>query len=133
MTYGYILGIENESVKEKLNSEQFRLSEIIMDKRFELDLSIDEMAEIIKETPEEYLNLEYGEVNISIEKFRKAIKAINLYELQQRPFSVSESNDPSSFSFSRTQEVEISWEQKFESSDKYEHKGELGVWLLQAA
>ena len=82
MKYEYSLGIENESVKGKLNSEQFRLSEIIMDKRFELDLSIDEMAEIIKETLEEYLNLEYGEVNIPIEKFRKAIKAINLYELR---------------------------------------------------
>ena len=80
MKYNYILGTHNSEVVNKMQTEQFELSEILMDKRFELSLEFEEIAEIAGFSPQEYIELEYGESNIPIESYRQAIRNIDSYK-----------------------------------------------------
>ena len=79
--YKYTLGIENPAVKEKFTTEQFKLSEKLMDKRYELGLNLREMSAITGETPVGYMRLEYGDVDIPIKYYKKALNNLYLYEL----------------------------------------------------
>ena len=79
--YKYVLGMGNPSIREKTKTEQFELSEKLMDKRYELGLSLREMSSITGETPVGYMRLEYGDVDIPIKYYKKALNNLYLYEL----------------------------------------------------
>ena len=79
--YKYALGIENPVIKEKLTTEQFKISEKLMEKRYELGLSLREMSAITGETPVGYMRLEYGDIDIPIKYYKKALNNLYLYEL----------------------------------------------------
>lgn len=81
MKYNYILGTHNSDVQKKMQTEQFALSEILLDKRFGLSLDFEKIAEIAGFSPQEYIDLEYGEPTIPIESYRQAIEKIDEYEI----------------------------------------------------
>lgn len=82
MSHKYVLGIENDSVKTKMKTEQFKLSEILLDKKFYLGATIEEMAIISGCSTSDYMDLEYGETDIPIESYKLAIKNIKSYEME---------------------------------------------------
>ncbi len=84
MEYNYVLGTQNKKVAAKMQSEQFKISEVLLDKRFELGLNVKELSEIVGITPKEYVDLEYGEPTIDIENYLKAIKSIEMYEKKSK-------------------------------------------------
>ncbi len=84
MEYNYVLGTQNKKVAAKMQSEQFKISEVLLDKRFELGLNVKELSEIVGITPKEYVDLEYGEPTIDIENYLKAIKSIEIYEKKSK-------------------------------------------------
>lgn len=84
MEYNYVLGTHNKKVAAKMQSEQFKLSEVLLDKRFELGLNVNEISEIVGLTPQEYVDLEYGEPTIDIENYLNAIKNIEMYEKKSK-------------------------------------------------
>lgn len=67
-------------IKEKLSSEQFKLSEILLDKRYELNLSFAKISEIVGLSKDEYIKYEYGNTDIPVEDYYRAIKRIETYE-----------------------------------------------------
>lgn len=82
-----------------MQTEQFELSEILMDKRFELSLEFEEIAEIAGFSPQEYIELEYGESNIPIESYRQAIRNIDSYKTN-RLLNIDISKKQNRFQFS---------------------------------
>lgn len=67
-------------IKEKISSEQFKLSEILLDKRYELNLSFAKISNIVGLTEDEYIKYEYGNTQIPVEDYHKAIAKIEEYE-----------------------------------------------------
>lgn len=84
MEYSYVLGTQNKKVAAKMQSEQFKLSEVLLDKRFELGLNVKELSEIVGLSLQEYVDLEYGEPTIDIENYLNAIKNIEMYEKKSK-------------------------------------------------
>lgn len=76
MTYKYSLGVGNTGVKEKMATPQFELSEKLLDKRYELNLTIEQLAQITQETSENYLKMEYASSDIPVERYNEALKII---------------------------------------------------------
>ena len=72
----YFFSQEDERLKKKTETEAFKFSEEILDIIYKLDLSFEEAAELLKITPEEYINYLYGEENISNEEYQEAIKEL---------------------------------------------------------
>lgn len=84
MTYNYVLGVKNKSVKTKMSTKQFELSEVILDKRFELNLEYEEIIKIVDMTLNEYINLEFGDSDISLDKYEDALQKIYEYEIKEK-------------------------------------------------
>lgn len=76
MAYKYSLGIGNSNIKEKMATPQFELSEKLLDKRYELDLTIEQLAQITQETIENYVKMEYASSDIPVERYSEALKKI---------------------------------------------------------
>ena len=71
----------SSKLKSKLSSEQFKLSETLLDKRYELNLSFTEISKIVGVNEDEYIKYEYGNTDIPVECYQKAIKRIEEYEV----------------------------------------------------
>lgn len=71
---------DNPRIKEKIESEQFNLSNTLINKRIELGLEFPKIAKIAGFTNNEYIKLEYGDIDVPIKDFNKAIKNINSWE-----------------------------------------------------
>lgn len=78
--YRYKLGVENKYVENKLNSGQFKYSEIILDKRLGLGLSVEKMAQALNLSVNEYATLEFCDVNTPIENYESALIRIKEVE-----------------------------------------------------
>ena len=62
---------DNEYIQKKIKTKQFELSERILDIRYELGLNFHEMTELLNMKPEEYIDFEYGNTNISVDDYLK--------------------------------------------------------------
>lgn len=67
---------ENEQIRNILDSEQFPYSEKIMEYRIGSELDFEDFAKKINLTPEQYLDYEYCDLNIPVEKYKELIKKI---------------------------------------------------------
>ena len=67
----------NPKINAILNSEQFPYSEQIMEFRIKNELDIKQISNLLKITPEEYLDYEYCNLNIPTEKYISTLKKLN--------------------------------------------------------
>lgn len=66
----------NEKINNILDSEQFPYSEKIMEYRIASELDFFDFAKKLNLTPEQYLDYEYCDLNIPVEKYKELIKKI---------------------------------------------------------
>ena len=71
----------NPEINEKLESEQFKNSEQIMDMRIKLELTPNEIAKFLNITPEQYIDYEYCELNIPVKKYKEMLTNLSLFSL----------------------------------------------------
>ena len=83
MTFDYTFGLDLPELKRIISTEQFKLSEELMDLRFELSFSEQEMAQIIDIPLQEYLQMEFAMEDIPIEKYRTALEKARKYIIQK--------------------------------------------------
>ena len=76
----YFFSQEDERLKRKTETEAFKHFEEILDLIYKLDLSFEEASELLKITPEEYIDYLYGEENISKEEYQEAMKELKAYK-----------------------------------------------------
>lgn len=67
----------NPKINTILNSEQFPYSEQIMEFRIKNELDIKQISNLLKITPEEYLDYEYCDLNIPTEKYINTLEKLN--------------------------------------------------------
>lgn len=72
MTFDYTFGLDLPVLKKMISTEQFVISEQLMDLRYELSISEREMAEIVGKSLQDYLLLEYAMESIPVEEYEKA-------------------------------------------------------------
>ena len=69
----------NPKINEKLESEQFKYSEQIMHMRIILALTPNKIAQHLNITPEQYIDYEYCELNIPIDKYKEMLTNLSLF------------------------------------------------------
>lgn len=67
----------NPKINAILNSEQFPYSESIMEFRIKNELDIKQISNLLKITPEEYLDYEYCNLNIPTEMYINILEKLN--------------------------------------------------------
>ena len=67
----------NPKINTILNSEQLPYSEQIMEFRIKNELDIKQISNILKITPEEYLDYEYCNLSIPTEKYISTLEKLN--------------------------------------------------------
>lgn len=65
--------------EELINSEHFAYAEKLIQMRISLELSFQEVAEIVEYSPEEYISFEYGEQSIDLEEYENALEKLKIY------------------------------------------------------
>lgn len=70
----------NTEINEKLESEQFKYSEQIMDMRIKLELTPNEIAKYLNITPEQYIDYEYCELYIPVTKYKEMLTNLSLFQ-----------------------------------------------------
>ena len=83
MAFDYTFGLDLPDLKKLISTEQFVLSEKLMDLRYELALSEQEMAEIVGKSLQDYLRLEYVMESIPMEEYEKALQKVNEYKTKK--------------------------------------------------
>lgn len=73
MNNKYVLGMENEFLQKLVKTEQFKISSEIIKRRFELEMSLENMAEYLKLSPEDYIEYEYGSDKLDVEKYQNIL------------------------------------------------------------
>ena len=69
----------NTKINEKLESEAFKYSEQIMDMRIRLTLTPNKIAQYLNITPEQYIDYEYCELNIPVEKYKEMLTNLSIF------------------------------------------------------
>lgn len=77
----YEIFIDNPKIKGIINSEQFPYSEKIMELRIKLELSPYKIANFLGITAEQYIDFEYCDLSILVEKYKEVITNISLFYL----------------------------------------------------
>ena len=67
----------NPKINDILNSEQFPYSEQIMEFRIKNELDIKQISNLLKITPEEYLDYEYCNLNIPTKQYISTLEKLN--------------------------------------------------------
>lgn len=73
----------NPDIAKILGSEQFQYSEEIMGMRIELELDIYQMSEILKVTPEFYLDIEYSSLDIPVDTYKEILHKLKKYKTKE--------------------------------------------------
>lgn len=79
MTYDYTFGLDLPELKKIISTEQFELSEELMDLRYELGVSEEEMAKITNFSLQEYLLMEFGMEDVNVSQYKQAISNAKKY------------------------------------------------------
>lgn len=80
MVKDYSLGGKIPEIAEIINTDQFKISEEILDIRFEKGLSFDEAAEEVGLSRENYIKFEYGDSDINVSEYRKVLHKLKDYK-----------------------------------------------------
>ena len=80
MVKDYSLGGKIPEIEERINTDQFKISEEILDARFEKGLSFEEAAKIAELPQEKYIKFEYGDNDISVSEYRKVLRKLKDYK-----------------------------------------------------
>lgn len=80
MVKDYSLGGKIPEIEEKINTDQFKISEEILDIRFKKGLSFDEAAQVVGLSPEKYIKFEYGDSDINVSEYCKVIHKLKDYK-----------------------------------------------------
>ncbi|HEM5150977.1 TPA: hypothetical protein U1340_001934 [Streptococcus suis] len=83
MTFDYTFGLDLPELKKIISTKQFELSEELMDLRFELSFSEEQMADLIGISFQEYLQMEFGIEDIPINKYNMALARAKEYISQE--------------------------------------------------
>lgn len=81
MVKDYSLGGKIPEIEEIINTDQFKISEEILDIRFEKGLSFDEAAKVVGLSREKYIKFEYGDNDISVSEYRDVLRKLRDYNL----------------------------------------------------
>ena len=76
-------------LKEKMESEQYRLSEILLSHRMKLNIDQQDMANRMGIQLESYLKLEYADVSIPVETYQLALDSLSLSKDEQEAHTES--------------------------------------------
>lgn len=76
-------------VQNKLSSKQYELSDVLLDKRYQLNLSFEEIVKIVGLNEDDYIKYEYGDTDISVDNYYTAIEKIGAYEQRNSMFSIT--------------------------------------------
>lgn len=80
MVKDYSLGGKIPEIEEIINTDQFKISEEILDTRFEKGLSFDEAAQVAGLSREKYIKFEYGDSDINVSEYRKVLRKLKDYK-----------------------------------------------------
>ncbi|MGE9835212.1 hypothetical protein, partial [Streptococcus orisratti] len=83
MTFDYTFGLDLPELKKTISTKQFELSEELMDLRYELSFSEEQMADLIGIPFQEYLLMEFGIEDIPINKYNMALARAKEYISQE--------------------------------------------------
>lgn len=75
----YDLFKSNPEINKKLESEQFKYSEQIMEMRIILELTVNEIAKYLKITPEQYIDYEYCELYLPVKKYKEMLTNLSIF------------------------------------------------------
>lgn len=76
--YGFLTN--DPHVRAFMSTEQFKLSEDLLDLRLELDISVYEAADRVNMTLEHYMKFEYADTDLSHDAYRDLIKRLRASE-----------------------------------------------------
>lgn len=79
MVKDYSLGGKIPEIEEKINTDQFKISEEILDTRFEKGLSFEEAAQVVGLPNEKYIKFEYGDTDMPVSEYRKILRKLRDY------------------------------------------------------
>lgn len=77
----YEIFIDNPKIKGIIDSEQFPYSEKIMEMRIQLELSPYKIANFLGITAEQYIDFEYCDLSIPLDKYKEVLTNISLFYL----------------------------------------------------
>ena len=81
MVKDYSLGGKIPEIEEIINTDQFKISEEILDIRFKKGLSFDDAAQVVGLSQEKYIKFEYGDSDINVSDYRKVLRKLKDYNL----------------------------------------------------
>lgn len=64
---------DNKFLQKFTNTRQFKMSSRIIKIRFELEMSLEDMAEYLKLPPEDYIEYEYGSDRHGVKKYQNVL------------------------------------------------------------
>lgn len=79
MVKDYSLGGKIPEIEEIINTDQFKISEEILNARFERGLSFNEAAQVVGLSRENYIKFEYSDTDINVSEYRKVLRKLKDY------------------------------------------------------
>ena len=79
MVKDYSLGGKVPDIEEIINTDQFKISEEILDTRFEKGLSFDEATSVVGLSRDKYIKFEYGDTDINVSEYRNVLCKLKDY------------------------------------------------------
>lgn len=79
MVKDYSLGGKFPGVEKIINTDQFKISEEILDVRFEKGLSFDEAVQVVGMPREKYIKFEYGDDDIDVSEYCEVLRKLREY------------------------------------------------------
>lgn len=79
MVKDYSLGGKIPEIGEIINTDQFKISEKILDTRFEKGLSFAEAVQVVGLSREKYIKFEYGDIDINVSEYRNVLRKLRDY------------------------------------------------------
>ena len=80
MVKDYSLGGKIPEIEKKINTDQFKISEEILDVRFEKGLSFDEVAQVVGMPREKYIKFEYGDNDLGLPEYYEVLHKLREYK-----------------------------------------------------
>lgn len=79
MVKDYSLGGKIPEIEEIINTDQFKISEEILDTRFEKGLSFGEAAKVAGLSRENYIKFEYGDTDMNVSEYHNVLRKLKDY------------------------------------------------------
>ena len=76
---------DHEDLSSKIDSRQFKYSRTLIQKKHNLKLSQEEMAEILQLSLDDYIDMEFGERTVSLDEYLRAFRKLESIDLSNKP------------------------------------------------